>query len=688
MTVPDWLEGLVATPDPVRVEPAEPEPAADMPDWLTGISPGGADEEPPVTPAVPSPEASSWDAPDWITSGTTDEVQTEENPGPAVPQNQSWFAQGQDLPSLDWLFDAEPVPASPPTAAPLTPKGLTGWLFDPGTEAPPPPAETETEAEADWLQELDQNASPDWLAEEETSATTPDWLTSLQSEPTTTEETPPPTAGWLDDITEEVPPWLTDTTPPPPLPPAPELPAAAEPPLRNLKSLKRLSPQPEVPLESSLPDWAAGLIPAETETGPGTADLPDWAADLVPPGASAAETADPEVPDWAGPLLPSSPEPKAEPPPAAPPRLLSRLSSIAKPAPETPPPPVLPDETPAWLNNLSTSSAPTEAPAWMSETGPPPGPSSWLSDLPAETDETPDWMAELSRLSQDVSETSGENWQVEESPAEDDSTLMERLGWFTQESPAEPPAPAQAAAFAEPDWLAETPAQAEGVETLTGSAAAETDYEIPAWLSDLPGSAPVDQAKLSGSAPEAELPDWFSTSAESAAPETLSTQPAEADLATLPWLTDVPAADLETPAWLDEAAAEPAAAPSLDRSTFGTEPDEDLGTPDWLTDLLETAEPEAPSVQPVETAESEVDTPPWLAQWPNLTENVPSTETIDNEEMPAWLAGLSETPAPAWNDEAAESELEAPPGWSICPNRRRLSRKAWFPRPNRKHRHG
>ncbi|MBE7468687.1 MAG: hypothetical protein DPW09_07680 [Anaerolineae bacterium] len=668
--VPDWLEGLVAPSEPDQVETSEPDIA--VPDWIASISaPAETGEAPPA--------ASTWDAPDWITRGTPDRVETEAKPGPAAQENESWFAQGQDLPSLDWLFEGEPAPPAQTEAQPPV-QDYTDWLFDSTAEVSSPPAETGSA----WLEELDQNATPDWLAESDTSETPPDWLTSLESVGGETYDANQPTEAWLDDTAEETPPWLAETVPPPSMPAAPEPPPPAEPSppaptIRSLKPLKRLSPQPEVPAESPLPDWAAGLVPAEAETSSVSPALPDWAADLVPPGAGAAKIASSDLPDWAKSLLPSDAEAKAEPPAAATPRPLSRLSSMAKPAPETPPAPVEPapeeisqlplDETPEWLSDVSISPPATEAPAWMTETGPTTASSNWLSDLPGEADETPDWMAELSRLSQDVTETpAAEDWPLEESPAEDDSGLMERLGWFTQDAPpqsaafpAEPPS-----AAAEPemlDWLADWPAQTGEKEPPAASVEAAADDEIPSWLTDLPGTALANQSE----SPELEMPDWFSASTEPAASETSSppaTEPVEADLETLPWLTDVPAADLETPDWLRETATEPATAFTPVPPTFETEAEteESLETPDWLMNLLETAEPESSEAQPVEPGEGEEDTPPWLAQWPGLSETVPPAETTDNEEMPAWLSGLSKPSTPAWVDEATtESELEAPP---------------------------
>ncbi|MCK6625788.1 MAG: hypothetical protein L6R45_11510 [Anaerolineae bacterium] len=667
--VPDWLEGLVAPSEPDLVETSAPD--VDVPDWIAGISAPAETEKAP-------PEASTWDAPDWITRGAPDRVETEAKPGPAAQENQSWFAQGQDLPSLDWLFEAEPAPP-PSTEAQPPVQDYTDWLFDSTAEVSSPPAETGSA----WLEELDQNATPDWLAESDTSETPPDWLTSLESAGGETYDANQPTEAWLDDTAEETPPWLAETAlspsrPATPEPPPPAEPSPPAPTIRSLKSLKRLSPQPEVPAESPLPDWVAGLVPAEVETRPASPALPDWAADLVPPGARAAETTSPDLPDWAKPLLPSGAEAKAEPPAAATPRPLSRLSSIAKPVPEIPPTPIEPaqevsqlplDETPDWLSDVSISSPATEAPAWMTESGPTTPSSDWLSDLPGKADETSDWMAELSRLSQDVTETPAtEDW-----PAEDDTSVIERLGWFTQDAPpqsaafpAEPPTAAETL-----DWLADWPAQTgeEQLPTVSGEAA----VEIPSWLTDLPGTAPAEQSEWPDSSTELELPDWFSASTEPAASETSSppaAQPVEADLETLPWLTDLPAADLETPDWLSEAATEPATAFMPAPPTFETEAEteEALETPDWLMNLLETAEPEPSEEQPVESGEGEGDTPPWLAQWPGLSETVPSAETTDNEEMPAWLSGLTKPSTPGGVDETtAESELEAPP-WLTTPS--------------------
>ncbi|MBI1877868.1 MAG: hypothetical protein HYR94_06515 [Chloroflexi bacterium] len=453
------LPETFAPPTSVSSAADEASYAVEVPDWLADIAPPMADEVSPPPPAVSTPESPAWDTPDWMTTdmaGQPEEATSK--PATPAPESSSWFAQEEGLPSLDWLFEAQPTPpAEAETEAPA--QEYPDWLFDSAATTSTPlfeePAAPETvspqtgEAVLSWLQDMQAStpvpesesaAITDWLEniQEATEAPEvsfdqpPTWLENLQVDSTDVPETElsagQTSVDWPAETEEETPSWLAEADAALPVAATPTSPPTSETvsqpvsTLKSLKLLKRLAPQPAAPAEREtsppLPDWAASLAPAEAETGRMSPALPDWAADLIPPGATAAGATTLALPDWAKALLPpgveTKPAPAAGEPPGKPaPTPLQRLSRPSQPAPETPPPaaetpswlaaPATPmaeedqtaDEAPDWLSDLPSADA-GEVPDWMAESSQAAAASSdWLSDLlSAKVDEAPDWMAE------------------------------------------------------------------------------------------------------------------------------------------------------------------------------------------------------------------------------------------------------------------------------------------------------
>ncbi len=341
------------------------------------------------------------------------------------------------------------------------------------------------------------------------------------------------------------------------------------------------------------------------------------------------------------------------------------------------------DEVPDWLASITGTSSKQKPPEaetfgtrWVELGG---------SDDFAQTDnsETPSWLAGL---------------QQPDSLADEKDELA--AGW-TQETdqPSGFQAPEQMAPFDEPvsdisaggtpDWLrkmsADADSKSEDTSADTPQDAPELPIDAPDWLRGLGGTAESTQGRESAGFSEsntseseasfssADMPDWLKVPA----PEEKPLQDT-----TPPWLKN----EMQNPK-----ASEP---PSEPRQESTGAQDDVLGDlPDWL----KAAAPQSsifnqPEEQPEPEPEAPSDTPDWLktfasSETPSLSEpdpasktNTPfeappafipgaeSNENLDDlfTEMPDWLSGTSDTPAPETPAPAASEDALKPselPAW-------------------------
>jgi tetratricopeptide (TPR) repeat protein len=233
-----------------------------------------------------------------------------------------------------------------------------------------------------------------------------------------------------------------------------------------------------------------------------------------------------------------------------------------------------PEETPDWLQQLATQ--PSE------DTGA----------------KTPDWLGSLGTETEPESET----------PTSDDTL---------------------------PDWLRSTETPATSAESFPAASAAETTGEnIPDWLQGLT-AAPETSSQSSDN-----LPEWLRGGEETPTPSTEAVaekpEPAENSSESVPdWLQQL----TTTP----EPSVQPTAQPSSE-------------LPEWLRG---TEVPAPPSIAPVEnipvpSATSDENAPEWLQ---NLTtDNEPLSQP--SEGLPEWLQGAGDVPAQAREEIATPSEAE------------------------------
>ncbi|MBN1218570.1 MAG: hypothetical protein JXM69_06570, partial [Anaerolineae bacterium] len=384
--VPDWLlETPSETGEPVSAESTSelsgwldevPEtgssqPGGEIPDWLTGEDlPGVAGpESPPV--AAPEPDSfvsdiPDWQVPDWITEGV-DALSAED-------RSQETLAQGPVLPEPDipdWIANGETptTPAEPVVSPTFEPRQMPDWLAAVDEEAVPleeagPPPLPEAVNVPEWLVTGPEvSVTPAEVPPEQVPVVpqekveVPSWLQPLQAESSAASTIPP--AGvpeWLDNIQVST----GASVAPPTQPPdwlqyiqadaveAREKQKELSPPASKLKRLAprpKSSPEPDV---SSLPDWAAGLVPPAAPAGQVPSTLPDWAEALVPPEYPIDDAAK-EVP-----------EPAVEPAPQAELDMRFEVTELPEAAEASPLPTAATGED--WLADLRET-IPTEPPS-------------------------------------------------------------------------------------------------------------------------------------------------------------------------------------------------------------------------------------------------------------------------------------------------------------------------------------
>ncbi len=714
----DWLQGN--KPPTEEVAPAQPEPAAELPDWLTGVAGPAvateASEDAGAAPAGPEAELTDWSmAISAETASETPDILSEKVPPPAEPTPAPDLSA--ELP--DWLLPDEPIPGEELSAestweesgasieaepAEAEPAGeLPDWLLavqavseveSETPEAGAVPAEVEPapiEAESglpDWLLEaepVEAEATPAGMepagfepAPTEVESSLPDWL--LEAEPLEAEAA---SAGIepgeleqapIEDFAAELPDWLQGVTlPEEEAAPVETVPAAVEP-----------APSEA---EAGLPVWLLGAklleedavsaetepapfepLPAEAETG-----LPDWLLGMNPPEEEAvlAETepasfeptpteAEAELSDW----LQSVTLPEEEAVPAE-----------TAPVSFEPPPAEADAGLPDWLQGVTLP----EEEAVPAETGP-----ASFEPPPAEAEAgLPDRLLGVNPPEEEGVPFETESASFELSPSETEAGLPDWLQGVTLpeveaisseiEPPQEEPTSAEPANEL-PDWLLEAASLDEKLSPVASKEEAGADFELPAWLfkAEEP-AAGIPEQEGQAQPPEAELFPAEDRQVDTGPAETSPAEPGPAETSRdlpfgeLPdWLSEaetieetLPAAAepaAETPAWLFEA-EEPAPVqelepePAAEEQTYTPETAEpvDTGLLGWLKEFAPAgteptpleAEPVSDSLdwlfEPQEPDLQAAGLPDWLQELTPAAQGDASLEAAPADEIPAWL---------------------------------------------------
>jgi hypothetical protein len=345
-TPPDWLTDVAPEePTPEAFETKDipglsfgegetPEPAEELPAWLSDLRPE-ADVTQPPTEAPPSPEPTlpteltlptePTAPPDWLTDGTTEEpspeaFETKDIPGLSFGEEET-PEPAEELPA--WLRDLRPEDEAieePSIEGISDGEELPDWLQSDAFEAATPsPAETrelpeptfETEiAPTDEDISIDETpaleegipAVEDWFADEETDrepaisleeGDLPDWLRGLQAaQDGMIPESEAPVFTELDEPvepveaveSEEIPTWLSDLKAPPLDMPAEVSETAFEPDEELLPTFEEQvgEPEPDVLVPGQLPDWVSDLSPEQAALEDGPSDVEEEEVSLEP----------------------------------------------------------------------------------------------------------------------------------------------------------------------------------------------------------------------------------------------------------------------------------------------------------------------------------------------------------------------------------------------------------------------
>ena len=362
---------------------------------------------------------------------------------------------------------------------------------------------------------------------------------------------------------------------------------------------------PDVATE--IPDWLQGLT---TEPSTAEADVPDWLAALT--GAAVAGAAAYALTDRE---KAESEELAVVPTDEETPDWISQLGSTGTlTAPETIPP-VVEDEQPDWMAQLRET-----PPAPYSETIP-----------VSEDSETPDWLAALAGA-------------------------------------AVAGAAAQALTKGEEEAAPEEPGVTPPDEVVLGTVSQVEEDEQPAWMAQLRETPPAPYSETIPVSEDSQTPDWLAALAgaavagaaaqaltegeEEAVPEAPGVTPAdEVMLGTIP-----PAVEDEQPAWMAQLRETP---PAPYSETIPVS--EDSETPDWLAALAGVAVAGA-AAQALTEGEEEAA--------PEGTGVTPTDEVVlgtippaEEDEQPAWMAQMRETPPAPYSETIPVSEDSQTPDW-------------------------
>lgn len=447
----------------------------EVPDWLadiTGAESGKKKPQPEVGesrrvelggPSQPTPAPEPEDEmPSWLSSLSSQEPTT-----------------GQDELGA-WLRKADSTPAENPSAATASAIGPFGGFTEP---LPPSPEESQS----DWLSSLQSEAS---ISEEPAKPNTgsfgdvelPAWLKG--EEP----ESPAPAAStsmpdWLKSMEAEA------TAPPPPV----EMPAPVDAGPFDFKAQEPELPPAEVAPDFEMPDWLKGMgpsEPAETQAAAPALDTSDWLKGLDQPEPAAPSvtptSSDFEMPDWLKGAEPAQPAEAQVAPAFDAPDWLKGMDQPSAPAQSES------DFTmPDWLGGAK----PVEQPPAVEPTSVPE--SSFNVDLP-------DWL-------RGAGVKSDEPAKAEIPPAAPMAAAAAVTGAaaFTDLPPEDLPLAAEL-----PDWLSDL-----GKAPATDMSRFPTpETAIPQQIpEEMEGLPPAEEPMSSGSLDSlfTEMPDWLSASAGS-----------------------------------------------------------------------------------------------------------------------------------------------------------------------------
>jgi len=539
--VPDWLADITgATSAKKKAQPEAGESRR--------VELGGPSQPAPA----PEPEPND-EMPSWLSSLSS--------------QGQ---ATGQDDLG-DWLRKADSTPAENPPAETGSAVGPFSGFAEPLT---PSPAESQS-----------------------------DWLSSLQSEASISEEPVKPNTGSFGDV--ELPAWLKGEEPESPAPAA----------------------------STAMPDWLKSME-AEAAAPPPSVEMPtpvdagpfDFKAQEPEPASSAeAAPLDFEMPDWLKGMGPSEP-----------------VETQAAPALDTSdwlkgldqPEPVTPATTP--------TSSDFEMPDWMKGVGA----SESAETQAAATLDTSDW---LKGLDQPEPTTSS---------AMPTSSDFEMPDWMKGVGPSEPAEAQAAPAFDAPDWL-------KGMDQPSAPAQPESDFAMPDWLGDAK-STEQPSAMEPTSAPEpafnVDLPDWLKGAgvksdepAKAEIPPAAPMAAAAATVASAAAFTDLPPEDLtpaaELPDWLSGLGK----APASDTSRF---PTPETAIPQQIPEDMEEL---PPAEEPMSSGSLDslfTEMPDWLSASAGSEQLPPSEEpdtTISPASLPSWVKAMRPVEA-AMSGHAVEAD--------------------------------
>jgi tetratricopeptide (TPR) repeat protein len=605
--LPDWLRPPAEeTPQAISEPTAAAEPASMMPPddadsalaWLESLAlKRGANPEELVTNAAAQAEATSTSMPDWLRQPVAEEPAPPEPEPAALPD---WLR-----PPVEAESPAEAATTAEPTAsAEIAPPE---WLRPPTSESaePPPtttsaPALDDTDAALAWLESLalKQGAKPEEMVASSMVSS------SMVSKP--------------EERSEAMPDWLKAAGPAEALTPAEPPASLAEEKPEWLKQMEAEADAYEA--------MASGAPPAETLEPPPTSAEP----------AMAASTTE-ERPDWlkqmeaeADAYEALATRPLTARPEAAQPAM---AESEITPAAEAPEPTLA--EKPEWLKQMEAESDAYETPVSyeaslaapaQTETAPP------ADDAAREADAALAWLESLALKQGARPEELVSEPEAREAAPMPDWLKTESAEVMLPEEIAGAPAEAAHEAVVEPEAPSGPPTvtEEEALAWLESTKTEEVQAEAPEWLGQSPASAAPDEPqtvhewlrRVPGGEMEADLPEWLQQHHQAAppAPEPTVSLPSSEDEA-LAWLESLaakqganpdelissPAARTEeAPEWVRLSAeatpAEPAPAPAAE-----PEPEIVVPTvPDWL-DINAAAPPaemplaEAPSAEPEAT---------------------------------------------------------------------------------------
>ena len=561
--IPDWMKQAgwepatgAAQEGPLNLEeealPTEGELArAELPDWLKEVAPSDLIEA--QESAVSAPLSEEGPTLPWLQEkqpGESDTIvtwlgQKEEQPAAAAA------APEAELP--DWLKGFSEAPAAPEetlpsleAAAPSPTEELPAWMQSPeetGAPLQPPLAEAQAEI-PDWLQAA---------AEEKVSSIQPpapaeglpDWLASLESEPTA----PAEEADLFKTLAVEQPPQPTPPTP------AEALPAW----------LTAMGAESEAAPAESLPDWLSGIQAEEVTQPPQAepaAEMPDWIKEMaIPPEAEGfaetvpppAEAPAPEIPAeeaaglaWLESLAARQGAPQEE--------LLTRPEERPAAPPEW-------TQTEAPISAMMAEELPSaetefEVPDWLkaAEAAPPVETVSPAVEAAAPAEEIPEWLKAAEAEAQAAeapaaAETAAPSAEAAlppipegeeaalawlESLAAKQGVPQEELITRPEERPAAPP-----------EWVAEAPAAEEEQPITTPEPILAMEpppaesIELPEWLKEsgeLPPEEPLvtplwSEAPAPAAEEQAEEYVWLPAQKEVEAPQA-EAEPAKLDINT------------------------------------------------------------------------------------------------------------------------------------------------------------